>query len=265
MAEGAVDLRKLHEILRQEKKRKLLVPLYSDFYSSCQDYVASLSSEIKRREKKGEPSPQDALLREEYARAKNVIENIFAMRQRKILLMAYSLTVGEEVNRAALAIEERHFLDDVLALLRENREDVMGEKTTGKKKLKELFKRQKKTATPSEQEDIRSEEEVPGVSKYGDTDGISEPPKHFPIASDSPDILQPPVSSEESSEKADAKEGGKADEGWQETRTVVVLEDIPPLMGPDSVYELSKEDVASLPAAMARVLEEKGKVRSIDK
>jgi len=44
----------------------------------------------------------------------------------------------------------------------------------------------------------------------------------------------------------------------------VLVDDIPPLMGPKTIYELSAQDVASLPTPMALLLEKEGKVKRID-
>ncbi|MDG6219887.1 MAG: hypothetical protein QCI38_00375 [Candidatus Thermoplasmatota archaeon] len=236
-------LREINQIFREEKKNKPLTKIPGNFYSECQEYISSLETDIKEEEKKGGQTPNLMMLREEMGKAKDFIGRIYEERQRKILIAAHNKVRGAQVDMDILTKEEREFFETLIDIMKESREAVLGSSPLGKKRLRELFtRRTKRSGAEHEEKSVSAEETV----------------KH----------QTPPVQGKIDSAGAEHRDKGNAptaeDKVVSNMATVLVLEDIPSLMGPDSIYELSSQDIVTLPLQMAELLQKQGKVRLIN-
>lgn len=260
MVEEKLSLRDLNEISRKEKNSRVLLSIPKDFYTQCQYYVSDLEEELKEEEKSGGQSPKAMMLREELGKAQSKIANIFSFRQRKILLLVHnkSAGAGRDLDIENLTEEERLFFDEALAITTESRKTILGSAPLKKKRLRTLFSRRSKKEEEDEKTEARDAKAESKGTVVKSAGAEIEPESGQSKLGE--DQKKPAPSTETSSPDQDDEEPIVED-----TTTVVVLvDDIPPLMGPKTIYELSAQDVASLPTPMALLLEKEGKVKRID-
>ncbi|MCK4717746.1 MAG: DNA replication complex GINS family protein [Thermoplasmata archaeon] len=242
-----IGLREINEIFREERKRKLLLDLPTDFYTRCLEYISSLESSIQEEEGTGGQNPKAMMLKEERERAKEFVGKIYGERQRKILILAHNKFRGAQVDITPLTGEEQVFFEGLFDMMKENMDATLGPNPVGRKRLRLLFSRRHK------KEEKTLSRETKSTAKSAPREDLKAP-----AAASSTTSLDAPL------ETPRIEEMGEKPPEEKEFATVLVLEDLPSLMGPDAIYELAAQDIAALPKSMAALLEKQGKVRFVE-
>lgn len=223
-----LDLDRLREAQSRERGSQSLQPLEDSFYSDTAEFVAEKERE---RDSLDDPSSAEAQrLNDVVVSARRFAESVYERRVGKIVNMASLAANGTDVDRGKLTEEEQQLFEEVEAAIAEHGERVV-DVLEGHRGQQELVN--DSNGSPDEME------------SSGDVDDESD------VMHDEP---------EQPSESDDVLDNVDLD-GYV---TVRVTEDVQAFVGTDGEeYELSEEDVATVPEKNARVLCEKGAAEEI--
>lgn len=226
-----MDLDRLREAQSRERGSQSLQPLEDSFYSDAAEFVAEKERE---RDSLEDPSSAEAQrLNDVVVSARRFAEAVYERRVGKIVNMASLAANGTDVDHGKLTEEEQQLFEEVEAAIAEHGERVV-DVLEGHRGQQELVK---DSGEPSSQRE-----------RSGDVDEGSGTENETREGSDR---VKP---------SEDADEGSEL-EGYA---TLRVTEEVPAFVGVDGEeYELSEEDVATVPEKNARVLCEKGAAEEI--
>jgi DNA replication initiation complex subunit (GINS family) len=119
-------LRQILEIERMQKIRKnrLLTEIEPEFYSNLANYLNGLQKAFEDEYKVNPTSPKTMLLRDELNKAKSLSENIFGIREEKIVMATLSAIKGGKPDLKCMVNEEKMLYRHLLNVLKENREQI---------------------------------------------------------------------------------------------------------------------------------------------
>lgn len=224
MADEAVDFERVTKVYREESSKKTLSRLEPDFYGKLAVYLKALEGKATEAVAKAPNSPQSMLLQDELRKVLKKRDQIFQYRERKIGLLASLKASGGDTDISGLATPEAELFDKLVGLLKQAREVAFGAAMAPAPGPA--------TATPAP---------LPPVPA-----AVPPPPPPAPVfqrLAEPPKKIAPPAP--------------------KDLVVVHVLEDIPSFAGIDAKYTLKKEDVVTLPRAIAKVLIDRGKVRIV--
>jgi len=224
MADETVDFERVTKVYREESSKKTLSRLEPDFYGKLAVYLKGLERKATEAVAKSPNSPQAMLLQDELRKVLKKRDQIFQYRERKIALLASLRASGGEADISGLATPEAELFDRLVGLLKQAREVAFGAAMAPAPGPA--------TATPSPPPPVPAAAS-PAAPPTPVFQRLAEPPKK----------IAPPAP--------------------KDLVVVHVLEDIPSFAGIDAKYTLKKEDVVTLPRAIAKVLIDRGKVRIV--
>ncbi|MDI6917509.1 MAG: hypothetical protein QMC80_06900 [Thermoplasmatales archaeon] len=133
MPKEELNCEKLRQILEMERMERIrknrgLTKIEPDFYSNLTNYLNGLQKSFEAEYKINPTSPKTILLRDELNRAKNLGENIFEIREEKIVMAALSTIKGGEPDLGLMVKEEKILFNSLLKLLKESREETLNTK-----------------------------------------------------------------------------------------------------------------------------------------
>lgn len=227
-----MDLDRLREAQSRERGSQSLQPLEDSFYSDAAEFVAEKEEE---RDSLEDPSSAEAQrLNDVVVSARRFAESVYERRVGKIVNMASLAANGTDVDRGKLTEEEKQLFEEVEAAIAEHGDRVM-DVLEGHRGQQELVKDAEGAGSGTEK-----------------TEGVGEPSDETRGERD--------VSGDAEPEGDQGREGSSL-EGYS---TVRVTQDVQAFVGTDGEeYELSEEDVATVPKKNARVLCEKGAAEEI--
>lgn len=146
------------DIYRKERISPYLQDVGEDFYSEMDGVISELQSHYDRCLEEGDTSRQGRVLKE-LENVKTVIKDLYEIRERKVVLSAlnYVRRAGEEIEVENLTEEEREMLDDVINILKKNRDTVLKER--GVKKVKKSSDEH-----PPEKKEVQAKIESPLIT-----------------------------------------------------------------------------------------------------
>lgn len=141
-----MDMKTLMEIYRKERTSPYLQDVGKDFYRQLESYISEIYSKYEEHSKKEEISKLTVLL-DEFKNIKAVINDLYEIRERKILLNAlYYVKSGEEVAVENLTSEEEAMLKQIAGILGEHRssvlEKIISEKAAAEMRMPETKEKQ---------------------------------------------------------------------------------------------------------------------------
>ncbi len=141
-----MDMKTLMEIYRRERTSPYLQDVGKDFYRQLESYINEIYSKYEEHSKKEEISKLTVLL-DEFKNIKAVINDLYEIRERKILLNAlYYVKSGEEVAVENLTSEEEAMLKQIAGILGEHRssvlEKIISEKAAAEMRMPETKEKQ---------------------------------------------------------------------------------------------------------------------------
>jgi DNA replication factor GINS len=216
-----MNLDDLRAVQVDERGTDSLQPLRDSFYRDVAAYIDRLRKERERAAAAADdPFDSDEVrqLTDEIETVEEVIEAIYDRRMGKVVKRASLAASGMQTDETGLTDEEAELFDGLVGLIEANRRDVL------------------------------STIDGEGVSRSGGPSADEAPADEAPAP--------PPDEALDESESAAEENGDPEPAGDDEERlTVRITQDIGEIFGVDErVYELSAEDVVSLPAANAEPL-----------
>lgn len=229
MADEQVDFDRVTKIYREESSKKTLARLEPNFFTKLAAYIRGLEQKASEAVAKSPNSPQAMLLQDELRKVVKKRDQIFQYRERKIALLASSKASGGEADISGLATPEAELFDRLVAILKQARAAAFG--------IAPAPEVAAPTPLPSSPPPAPAmappAAPAPAPPSAPVFQRLAEPPKKIP----------PPAP--------------------KDLVVVHVLEDIPSFAGIDAKYTLKKEDVVTLPRAIAKILIDRGKVRIV--
>ncbi len=257
----------LSEIYRVEKNGGSLSPVRQDLFKAIADLMNKLSEDYARELKKDPESIMCEGANEHRKKADRIVRDLIEFRNRKICLMAVRSASSSGISLEAMVPEEREFYAQLQDLMRRQfglvdglrgrkpyRETRLDEPAPEPAPMPEPEAVMTKHTEPSEVPAPKPEavpkampEEQPEEDPEESFDDSSDMPAEFPDDSDAVfmgDMTQKPV-----------PEAPAAPAGDEYAPVILrILEDLPPFVGPDRDYKLSKEDIVVMPKVMADAL-----------
>jgi len=131
MPKEELNCEKLRQILEMERMERIrknrgLTKIDPDFYSNLTNYLNGLQRSFEEEYKINPTSSKTILLRDELNRAKNLSENIFEIREEKIVMASLSTIKGGKPDLSLMVKEEKTLYEDLLNVLKESRKIFSG-------------------------------------------------------------------------------------------------------------------------------------------
>lgn len=235
----------LTEVYRREQRNKTISEVRKDFYPAMRDCLENLKRESEREFAVDQFSTKAKLASNQLMKFQEKSAQVFEFRFGKLMDMALRAAQGAKLETARLTIEEQEVYDKVYSLLKDCRAVVL---EGGRPRAVELEEPSlMPTAAPEMVvEALREESAVttPLTATLPAEEIMTVPPA--PAAP----IEQPIIA-----EQAPAAVEAVAEAAPAPDHVVLrIMEDIPAFAGPGRTYRLQKEDLVSLPQAIARAL-----------
>ena len=222
-----LDFDKIAQIYKSEKGSKKLLALPPKFYRLYETYLSALKKDAKEAEGENPESPTLMMLKDEIKKSHQRIKQIRELRERKIALLAVLKANGGLKKEVAMTREERALFNDLVKALRSHKDVVVP---------KQAKKVEVPLPAPQEVEETKSRPETaPEASPEAVAEAVEESQQTIEIAA-------------------------RMARGY---KVVQILEDIPTFAGENTSYNLSREEIVSLPTNIAEVLCKRGKATEI--
>jgi DNA replication initiation complex subunit (GINS family) len=260
------------EIWQKEKKAMSLSEVRHDFYPSLRELVARLERDRGTETAKDPYSVLSRSLNQQLINIREKAGSIFDFRMEKIFRMAVRGASGGKVETTRMTEEERGIFEEVLGRAKGLRGDALG---TVRPAHPESQRMTETRVSPGPDGQTLDE----GIKQTGDmpttapaeapmrptpqaVDAMQPAPGRAPKETPSGEGLRSQSNVEKKSEpSAQTKATAGPERG--DMMLLRILEDIPPIAGPNGTYKLGREDIVTLPAPMARALVKRGKAMEI--
>jgi DNA replication factor GINS len=230
----------LTEVYRREQRNKTISEVRKDFYSAMRDCQEGLRRESERECATDQFSARSKLATNQFIKFQEKSAQVFEFRIGKILDMALRAAGGAKIDTARLTMEEQEMYNGVFDIISGRRAALLDGIRARPMEGEEPSLLQ--SAVPLTVAEAHREDVAPSPLPVPNT-GI--PPAHAEITSEVPLAVVSPV------EKP--PEGGRVVPSTDYV-LVRILEDLPAFAGVGRNYRLVKEDLVSLPPAIAKAL-----------
>ena len=232
--EQAVSYELLQDLLRAERRSNKLMPVQARFWPEVRAFLDTVTQAFRIEQAKDPFSRQVMRLSDEVKNAKHAAESLWALRERKLAMLALAAT-KERKMPDGITPDEGALYHDFLGVLEETRNRVF-EGTVAAPSLN----------PPPLQ--------VPSLAPSP----TSAPPVQMPIHERPP---EPPAALVPQTVTVPADTANAT----PDTVTIRALGDIPPFVGPDmQTYLLKAGDIATVPPSIANLLVRRNKAAVID-
>ena len=236
----------LTEVYRKEQRNKNISDVRKDLYVVIRQKLNELRRNSEREFAMDQFSTKAKLAANQLVKFQEKADQVFDFRMEKVLAMALRAAQGNRVELSRLTAEEASIFEQTAALLRERRAELLSRSPVSEERPPE-----------------------PGAEAFSAPIQASDAPVMQPVVMpdipDLPDMEEAPDDIEEAPEVEIAPDD--VPPAPPESRTPVaeavvpsgivilrILEDLPPFAGPGRDYHLMKEDIVSLPPAIAKAL-----------
>lgn len=237
MAEEAqqVSYEMLQDLLRAERRSNKLMPVSARFWPEVRAFLDTVTQAFRIEQAKDPFSRQVMRLSDEVKNAKHAAESLWALRERKLAMLALAATKDRKMPEG-ITPDEGALYHDFLAVLEETRNRIF-EGTISAPNL----------APPPLQ--------VPSTAAAAP----ASPGVQMPIHERA--VEAAPVAAAPQTVTVPADTHGAT----SDTVTIRALGDIPPFVGPDmQTYLLKAGDIATVPPSIANLLVRRNKAAVID-
>ncbi len=260
-----LDYQEVMDIWRKEKDLKSLAELRRDFFPEVKTFVSRLKEEAQAEAAKDPYSTKTRSLNVQVANVTEKVTQVFEIRMEKILRMAIRGASGGKVENTRMVDEEKAYFEHVFNLTKEIRAREI-DPIKGQKELEfQALKVPEGAGGDQADQGVASAKAAELGSNPIPMESISkvalvESARQTVI--DVPAKAMPP-SSIVSQASSPIPEVTEAKQEAKDLLVLRILEDIPSFAGPFGNYRLRREDVATLPAGIARALIKRGKAIEI--
>lgn len=217
------------QVYREERNSPGLTKLPSNFYKNLMDYIEKLRISFLRERKDEATSSKAIMLEDEFNKAQRRAQEIYELRERKIVLLALSAVNGGSPNIRFITKEEKYAFDNLVDSLSKNRTLIFA-------------KKEEDACVPKTF--LASNQKAVNVKVTNKTDDINVPHKE-----------------EEKTVKEESE--SVIETVKQENPVLLILEDIPSFETEERIFNLRKDDTLSLPKSFAKILCTHGTARVI--
>jgi len=258
-----LDYQEVMDTWRKEKDLKSLAEIRRDFFPEVKSFVDRLKEEAQAEAAKDPYSTKTRSLNGQVANVTEKVTQVFEIRMEKILRMAIRGASGGKVDNSRMVEEEKAYFERVFTLTKEIRSREI-ELSREQRDLESQPARLPDAVVPDKLD--------PGTETKADESCVVAAPKEsfaIPIPTE-PNVpfakepeMMPPIAAVQSQAKLTTSEVAEERQDGKGLLVLRILEDIPPFAGPLGDYRLRREDVATLPAGIARALIKRGKAVEI--
>ncbi|MEK6976380.1 MAG: hypothetical protein AABY18_08570 [Candidatus Thermoplasmatota archaeon] len=228
-----VSYEMLQDLLRAERRSNKLMPVSARFWPEVRGFLDTVTQAFRIEQAKDPFSRQVMRLSDEVKNAKHAAESLWALRERKLAMLALAATKDRKMPEG-ITPDEGALYHDFLGILEETRNRIF-EGTISAPSL---------SPPPLP---------VPSAAP------LASPPVQMPIHERPAEAA--PVSAPQQTVTVPADTHGAT----QDTITIRALGDIPPFVGPDmQTYLLKAGDIATVPPSIANLLVRRNKAAVID-
>lgn len=125
MAEEGITFGRITRIYREETGRNTLTKLEPDFYEKLNEYIAVLRSRAGSEIANNPHSSKALLLQDELRKIVKKRDQIYRVRERKIVLMASAYVGGTEIDTRILTRSEKDLFERLVRDLKVSREKML--------------------------------------------------------------------------------------------------------------------------------------------
>lgn len=120
-----LNYEKLNEVYLREKRGQFLTRVEGDFYEAAITFLGELKAVRERAA--AEPTSREAILAgEELTRARELLRDLYDLRARKVVLLAWTAASGTAVDTKPLTPAELDLYETLRAAMAASREAVLG-------------------------------------------------------------------------------------------------------------------------------------------
>jgi DNA replication initiation complex subunit (GINS family) len=226
-AQDAVSYEMLQDLLRAERRSNKLMAVPARFWPLVREFLQTVTEAFRIEQAKDPFSRKVMMLSDQVKNAKHAAESLWALRERKLAMLALAAT-RERKMPEGITPDEGALYHDLVTQLEESRGRVFGGTVSA----------------PS----------------------LSPPPLPVPSAAQPPAVQMPVVDREPPAKPAPpvhVPADTKAPAA--EMTTIRALTDLPPFVGPDmQTYTLKAGDIATVPPSIAQLLVRRSKAAVVD-
>jgi DNA replication initiation complex subunit (GINS family) len=250
--EEGVSYEMLQDLLRAERRSNKLMPVQARFWPEVREFLQTLTSEFRIEQARDPFSRKVMLLSDQVKNAKHAAEAVWALRERKLAMLALAATKERKMPEGITPDEGALYLD-LVRELEETRERVF----------------QGTVAAPSFQPapaPVPSAAPAPTAAPPVQMPVLERPAEVPAAIASPPQPGPPPASSIPPKPRAQVVTVPPDTKGAaSEMVTIRALGDIPPFVGPDmQTYLLKAGDVATVPPSIATLLVRRNKAAVIE-
>lgn len=266
-----MNLEELRSVRRTERQKDSLQSLRESFYRDAAAYVEELKAERDRAaEAADDPfsSPEVSRLTDEIESAEEIVESIYERRVGKVVKLATFAAADMSTDDGGLTHEEQDLFDDLVDRIRENRRTVLDTLAGERAVVPEEPSGDTAPASTEEGGDVLSDA-MGGEGVPGDATSATDDEPDAVLESESgtestADAEADPETEPARTAPSDADETAETAETTDRT-TVRITRDVGRVLGVDDrEYDLTREDVVTLPAANADPLVEREAAERLD-
>jgi len=234
----------LTEVYRREQRNKTISDVRKDLYPAMRECMEKLKRESEREFSVDQFSAKAKLASNQLMKFQEKAAQVFEFRFGKLMDMALRAAQGARVDTGRLTIEEQEVYDKIHLLLKECRSDVLEGNRVRPAEAKEPSLTP--MAAPAMVVEAMRENGIATAAWTPPAPAIEEAGGTMP---EPPAVDEAPPATEASSVEVQETQGPAP-----EHVVLRIIEDIPTFAGPGRTYRLQKEDLVTLPQAIAKVL-----------
>jgi len=261
------------EIWQKEKKNMSLSEVRHDFYPSLRELVSRLERDRETETSKDQYSVLSRSLNQQLINIREKAGSIFDFRMEKIFRMAVRGAGGSKVETARMTVEEKGIFEEVLGRAKGLRADALGTVRPAHPEVQRMSTVQS-APEPSHPGDTESHPSVEEKSRDFISNERTEREPQMTEARQSghdqaaekappPEEMSKPRSFADKMAEPPAHAKTSSVQERSDVMLLRILEDIPPIAGPNGTYKLGREDIVTLPVPMAKALVKRGKAIEI--
>jgi DNA replication initiation complex subunit (GINS family) len=239
---AAVSYEMLQDLLRSERRSNKLMSLEARFWLETRDFLTRITEAFRLEQAKDPFGRRVMLLTDEVKNARHAAESLWALRERKLAMLALAAT-RERKRPEGITPEESDLYGRMLETLESSRKLILDGLSAASLAPGPLT--------------------LPGLAAVAPTPTPIPPSVQMPIAEPpkSP-ILAVPAAPPAAVQVVPSDTAGGA---TLEMVTIRALGDIPPFVGPDmQTYLLKSGDIATVPPSIAQLLVRRNKAAVVD-
>lgn len=268
----------LSELYRVEMKSSSITQVRGDLFRAMAELLTKLRIEFDKQMSIDPESVMCEGANQRRKKAERLVKDIMHIRTQKICQMAIRGALGAENQLDVLTTEERDYYTSLQDLSKRHLSEIdrlRGRRNTVATHIDEVPTPrtvpeqipepvpEKATETIHVEEPVVKETEMPPITDEEMFDDFPPEESFDEIPDEPPMDMIPEEPVQEPEVVKEPRSETETDGTDLESVIIRVLEDLPPFVGPDRDYELTSEDIVTMPRVMAEALVNVGKAEYV--